>query len=324
MNVYSEFSHSHPKLNNIIHICDKNWHGIRNAASFAPGIKFLISFSSSDIDIEVSINSLIDLIDKNNSSIVLFHGISPVAEFTAKRLKLLKKNIEIHFVGHVNSTQFINEIEVDMINRAIEMKKNKIFKNLFSVKPNFYLISNFFEKQIIYNFPPNIENKNVISNGSISNYVFIPLSFGDWRKNVDTNVIAAKMMNFDTIIIKSPRYLIDKQNFNLIETGFLNQNDIFNLYRDTKFCLSITISECQPMTQLEAIANGADIFTGPLNLENTNTGYEEVFEIKCPDNLIEIKQKIEAYLNNDSVENIRNAYIDKRLKWAFESYLNIL
>ena len=322
MNILSNFNYNHPKLDNIVHICDENWHGIRNAANFAPGIKFLISFSNSNI--EKPLQNIIDLIDNNNSSILFFHGLSPVAELIAKRLKSLRKNIKINFVGHVNSTQFINEIEVDMINRAIEMKKNKIFSNLFSVKPNFFMVSNYFEKQILYNFPPNIQKRKKTSNNLLSNYVFIPLSHGDWRKNVDTNVIAARIMNLDTIIIKSPQYLVHTKNHNIIETGFLNKDNLFNLYRDTKFCLSITISECQPMTQLEAIANGADIFTGPLNLEDTNTGYEKIFEIKCPDNLKEISQKIETYLSQKSFEDMRNAYFKKRLDWAFESYLNIL
>ena len=39
----SKYSNTHKHLDNILHICDKDWHGVRNAASYSPGHKFLVS-----------------------------------------------------------------------------------------------------------------------------------------------------------------------------------------------------------------------------------------------------------------------------------------
>ena len=39
----SKYSHQDEQLDNILHVCDEHWHGIRNAAGYCPGNKFLIS-----------------------------------------------------------------------------------------------------------------------------------------------------------------------------------------------------------------------------------------------------------------------------------------
>ena len=71
-----------------------------------------------------------DLINEYNCRHI-FHGLSPNAETMANNLKNALKDLEINFIGHVNTTQFIHEFEIDMINRAIKLKKNKVFKTFF-------------------------------------------------------------------------------------------------------------------------------------------------------------------------------------------------
>ncbi len=315
----SKYSHQDEQLDNILHVCDEHWHGIRNAAGYCPGHKFLISHKNRQSP--DTVQEIKNLIDEYSIDHIFFHGLSPAAELIARGLKTSCANSTIDFVGHVNSTQFVHEFEVDMLNRAIDLKTEKVFRRLYSVKPHFDLVSTEFEAEPLFNFAPQISAPNRKTNQLLQHSVFIPLTHGDWRKNVDTNFYAAKHLNLEIVTIKPPTFQVGKQNSKVTTVGFLDPERLFNLYSATKFTLAITMSECQPMTQLEALSNNSAVFTGPLNLPDSNTGYESIFEIASPDNLKEITDKILAWMEEDSTEKTQQRYLEIRNKWARESYL---
>lgn len=255
-------------LDSVLHVFDQDWHGIRSATACLPGGKLAISHQR-ELGGE-EIRHIEGLIFKHGFKAVCFQGYSEKADQLAGILHGdFGRDLPLCVVTHVTTSQFEHTFEINMLGRIYDRIGKGILWRAGSVKPNFYLFHDRTWEQCIINMPPEVSRLRFAGRRREPRTVFIPVE-NTWRKNLYTQVIAAHgSAGVDRIMLVNwPSHLeqlmpLDKVNV----VGFQPLRGLLNYLGLAEVVMNVTLSECQPMTQLEALAVQTPTLTGPLRLE---------------------------------------------------------
>ncbi len=259
-----ERAHQHQDLNNVMHIFDVFWHGIRSATACLPGHKIAISHKqavSGD-----GIHHLYAYLHKHQVQHICYQGFS---ENALKLAELLQQEfgskIQQYVITHVSSAQFENQFEMLMLNKMLAGLKSGLFKRLGSVKPRFSSTIPEFFPQTLINLAPKI-----IPNISLRelNRVLIPVE-NNWRKNLYTNVLAAVYSDaVQTInVVNWPNGIEDLVPSDKLEwIAFMRPSQMLSQAASSAAIMHASLIECQPMTQLEALAVGTPCINAKLGI----------------------------------------------------------
>jgi len=313
-----------------MHVFDADWHGIRNASSFAPGHKFSISHLQ-EPDGEL-IRHLLGVIYGADIHHVVFQGYSHSAHALVNILARRRPNrVKLYVVAHVATSQFDNSFEPEMLGLLREAHRDGKIRRLASVKPNFRDVAPFFSEILIYNFIPVLPKHDTESEVDPQT-VLVPLE-NTFRKNLYTNIIAAlNSTAVNRIIsINQPSFLERLRDISKVEViGYQRNKRILEWMRSVGCVLNVTYAECQPMTQLEAIACGTACLTGPLNLpvlrELPLTSYTQVAAADDPSYITEkLNTLLELRTNSqDKYAALVREYSDTLTLLARDSYRALL
>ena len=261
-----QFSHSIAEFDVVLHVFNADWHGIRAASGYAPGLKLAIS-DKTGLDGD-AIRHIFGIIVKHKIKKVVFQGYSNTASTLCEAIhRIFGNSVEIYAVTHVTSAQFDNPFELQMLALLRSQKARRVIKRLGSVKPNFIDIVDNYWPRTILNFAPNI----VAQPGQfhkLDSSVFISIE-NSWRKNLYTNIIAAQIcddvktvyaVNFPTGLEK----LTDLDKITM--TPYRKGADLLGFMASMRVLMNASLAECQPMTQLEGFAVGTPCLTGKLNI----------------------------------------------------------
>lgn len=259
-------THHFPGFEQVVHVAHHEWHGIRNCTAALPGNKLLIP-----ADEELSqeeINEILLQLDRMDIRKVVFQGYSSNADKLLLRIAAgFAGDIDCFAVTHVTTTQFEHHFEIDQQRLLLNRLQYGLLKRLGSVKPDFgAAIEGYWDKTLI-NFAPNIESSlQVEKSPEVTTYAPLDIS---WRKNMYTNIIAASICD-NIQYVKTSNYpeglagIFDMSK--VVLTGYLRGMALLEEMGRSHAVLVATLAECQPMTQLEAMAMGTPSLTGPLGL----------------------------------------------------------
>lgn len=267
----TRFMHPVSGFDTVLHIAHKEWHGIRQSVAYAPGHKLLIPAESaleSDQDEFKVRKSIGDTIERLGITHVTFQGYSDNADMVLIYLRArFGPGLGCFAVNHVTTSQFDNYFEMVMLDRMFTRVRHGMLDGIASVKPDFGKVFPEIWDGLILNYAPHLPQFD-LPPASGSTDLYAPLA-ADWRKNMFTNVLAAELAsNVDRIKVTNIPYGLE----NLVSlkklkyVGFLKDFDLFAEMADSTAVLLATLAECQPMTQLEAMAVGTPALTGPLRL----------------------------------------------------------
>lgn len=260
-------AHRDPRLASVLHIFDRHWHGIRSATACLPGGKLAISHKNALTPEETK--RVCRVLRERGYRKVCFQGYSDVADTLVEALhREFGADVAVYVVTHVTTSQFEHHFELGMLERIYNKVANRQIARTASVKPNFHL---FLEKAwppCIVNVPPDLSRLIVALPKREPGNVFMPLE-NTWRKNLYTQVIAAQGSSKvrRVCLANWPIYLdrvfpLDKAQL----VGFLPFPALLAHMRLAQVVMNVSFSECQPMTQLEALAVGTPTLVGPLRL----------------------------------------------------------
>lgn len=261
----------------VLHIAHKEWHGIRQSVAYCPGHKLLIPAESEleprsqpgEMGGMLARKSIGDEIERRGITHVVFQGYSENAEIVLLYLRArFGPGLRCFAINHVTTSQFDNYFEMVMLDRMFTRLRYGMLNGIASVKPDFGKVFPEIWGGLILNYAPNLPSFGFDGPGDSSD-LYAPLA-ADWRKNLFTNVLAGELAdNVDRIKITNIPYGLEnlaglkKMNY----VGFLKNEDLFAEMASSIAVLLATLAECQPMTQLEAMAVGTPALTGPLRLE---------------------------------------------------------
>lgn len=322
------YAHRHKSLDNILHVFHLGWHGIRSATGALPGHKLGIhpdkALTGSAID------RIFEFIEEQGVSHIVFQAYSiESAKLAAILRNHFGSNLHISNISHVTASQLRYKFEIDMIEIVNNQIDDSILDKRGSVKPDVNSLLRSCHKNLIYNCSPNLQFENKQPDEKIA---FIPIE-NIFRKNLFTNCIAALESEFIKEIwtVNSPSHLskiVDVSNLKKID--FMNSEDLFSKMRKSSVVLNVTFAECQPMTQLEALACDTPCLTGALRLPVLeNTALARITTVTAPDNVSAITKTIDAVMEltladtqalNQMIADYRNC----ALELTIESYKNFL
>jgi glycosyltransferase involved in cell wall biosynthesis len=320
-------AHHHPDLDAVMHVFDSYWHGIRSATACLPGHKVAISHKSlPDGD---ALHYLMAYLESHKITRVCYQGFSECALTIANLVgREIGDNVQQFIVTHVSSAQFENPFEMQMLKIMLEGLETGLFRRLGSVKPRFSgVIPEFWERTLI-NLAPSIEYPYTLRDTST---VLIPVE-NHWRKNLYSNVLAAIQCD----LVKK----INVVNWpNAIENiADIDKLDLLPFMRpqqmlaNTASCAAVmhsSLIECQPMTQLEALAVGTPCITARLGVhaEIDSHPLTQLCEVDFPDDVGALTQTLDTLcqLWRDDSANLHGMvadYLAMRTRLSMQSYLD--
>lgn len=261
-----QFAQTFDGFEQVLHIFNADWHGVRAASAYAPGHKLAIS-EKDGLDGE-AIRHIFGIISKYRINRVVFQAFSHVASNLCGAIhRQFGREVEIHVITHVTSTQFENHFEMEMQALLLQLMDKGVIKRIGSVKPRFSDVIPAVWPATVLNFSPNIGDLTAQLN-TVPGTAFVPIE-NSWRKNLYTNMIAVHnceaidsvfSVNFPTGLEKIRT--MDKLSL----TSFKRGPDLMGFMASMEVLMNVTLAECQPMTQLESFAVGTPCLTAPLRL----------------------------------------------------------
>jgi hypothetical protein len=274
-------AHSDPAMRHVLHVFDQHWHGIRSATACLPGTKLGISHKN-EITRE-ELRQIDRLISERGFRVLCFQGYSETADRLVDHLHAkFGSDLRLCAVTHVTTSQFEHHFEIAMLERIHDKVGSGVIARAGSVKPNFHLFHEKTWSSCIVNIPPDLSRIILALPMREPGNVFVPLE-NTWRKNLYTQVIAAHgspkvrrlcLVNWPTYLERL--MLLDKAQL----VGFQQLPGLLAHMRLAQLVLNVSLSECQPMTQLEALAVGTPAMVGPLRLpEFSNHAMSKLCEV---------------------------------------------
>lgn len=260
-------SHSDAALSRVLHVFDRSWHGIRSATACLPGGKLGISHEAELIGEDY--RHIEGLIYRYGFEAICFQGYSDKAD---RLVEILNRNfapdLRIYAVTHVTTSQFEHAFEMAMLKKIYDRLDQGFIRRVGSVKTNFHLFHPGTWPECILNIPPNLARLVVPLPARDPGTVFIPVE-NTWRKNLYTQVIAAHGSNLvdHVMMVNWPSQLDQLMRLPKIQiVGWQQLEGLLANIAVSSVVLNGSFAECQPMTQLEAVAIGRPTITGPLRL----------------------------------------------------------
>ncbi len=293
----TEWSHSDATLAGVVHLFHQEWHGIRAAAGYAPGVKVAVTTRRALTPVEQ--RTVVETLARPGTRAAILHGFSDNAEAL---LRLLRKELGPSFpilaVWHGSTAQFHFDNEVEGFERLLRLKRSGIVHRLACVKAGMHAISPEVFPRILLNFPPRVSE--LAGRGELSRTALVGMPV-DWRKNFYTNLYAAagstRLRRVYTITDFRRVPAVEGET-QIVARGRLSRRELLRAMRECDAVLYVTMSECQPMVALESMAVGAPCLTGPLGLDELdNHPYQRLAQVAVPDSIAGVRSALDRMLD---------------------------
>lgn len=292
-------AHRDPTLESVLHVMDRDWHGIRSATAALPGAKLAISHKNHLKPEET--RRVFRKIREHGYRAICFQGYSSTVDRLVEELRReFGAGLRLHVVTHVTTSQFEHHFEIEMLERIRQRLTAGFLTRVGSVKPRFHHFLPGIWPRCILNIPPDLSRLILALPSREAGTVFVPLE-NTWRKNLYSQVIAAhgseKVRRL--CLVAWPHDLerlmiLDKAQL----VGFQSLPGLLAHMRLAQVVANVSFSECQPMTQLEALAVGTPTLVGPLRLpEFSAHPLSALCEVREFDDPALLRQRFELILD---------------------------
>lgn len=322
------FANQDSRFDRVCHVFHQEWVGIRSAAGALPGHKLAISETTNWS--AGRLRALVDQFANLRIRAIVVHGMSDAIRQLTIVLHELGL-VDIYLVWHGNTAQWVNRGELEAINMALALNQRGLFKNVHAIRcgMNGLLGKNAFIPQLL-NMPPVVRNRTSMPRLKNGVTVFCP-SWNDVRKNLHSNVVAGILSD------KVNRILIFAQNLELpssttpvdkiIVLSHITQAATIELMATVDLVSNVTVIDCHPMVNLEALAVGTPTLEGPLFLDALEGHpYKHLVRVENVLSVEDIRQAIERVLSvpEQEMHQIMDDYRVQLTETSRQRYLQFL
>lgn len=259
----------HEDFDSVCHVFNREWIGIRAAAGALPGHKLAISAKHPISAADVA--RAVELLESHNIKKLVLQGMSE--SMHSLILGLAKKGkFDLFLVWHGAPAMWLNEHERKLVGFAIELTRRGVIKGMHGMRLGTEpLIGDRAYPKLLLNMPPRIPNEmpELTNRSARTNRVaFIP-SWHLLHKNVASSTLAAHV----TPEIKEIWLLDDtvakllKYNSKVKTLGPRSGRAMLQTMRQADVVINVSLIDCHPMVDLEALAVGTPCVRGPLFLD---------------------------------------------------------
>jgi hypothetical protein len=260
----TRWAHPGATATRLVQVFHQEWHGIRAAAGYLPGRKVAIAsdWLLGPLDMRRALEAC------QHAEAALLHSSSPNMRTFAQLLRWQAgSSLRIFAIWHGSTAQFHCDFEIEGFAELIALKRRGVLDGIACVKPGMHLLDAQVDERPLLNFPPRLDEP-APRRDRLRHAAFLPVP-NEWRKNFYTNLFAAGGdKRLRDIYVTAPHVLPPELSLpaRVIKLDRPSRTQLFQLLGDVDLVLNATLSECQPMTALEAMAHGIPCVTGPLSL----------------------------------------------------------
>ena len=211
-------------------------------------------------------------------------------------------------VWHGSTAQLHHREELDALDQFCRLRQQGLLNRVAGVKPGLHLLNDAIDPLLLLNLPPKLERP--LRREGLANAALIPLPV-DWRKNFYTNLYAAGgVPRLRTLYVTSDfqERRAFKPRAHVLKVLSPSRSQLFRLIADSDVVCNATLSECQPMTALEALALGVPCVTGSLGLGALDEHpYQRLVQVQQVDSLSALREAIEKLLDLSEKQNPRSS-----------------
>ncbi|MER2219113.1 hypothetical protein [Methylobacterium brachiatum] len=277
----------------------QQWVGIRQACGAFPVSKLAIdayhNWTAQDI------MDIVAEIESRNISTLVFHGMAPSTSRLIRGIKINCPSLKILSVWHGTMAGWAYEAELALFRELVVLLDRGTVDKVGFLRTGMNIVHKKSFKKCLFNIPP--KSDHIQRALPAFNDKPIVCLFGSWNnqwKNMYTNVIGAESSD-------NVAKIICYQNFSrglLSKTVHSPHGGLENHLTRTALvdlCLSVSINDCQPMTELEGLSVGTPSLRPNLDhSDKPQHEYERVFTVDRYLNPAEIGKHIDSLCKIDS------------------------
>ena len=317
------------KKNSVLAIYRKEWLGTSYATKELFEQTIGIGRLYSDDVIEYYAREIVN----KELKLIIFSAFDLSWSKLLEKIKELNPNQKIKVLWHGSNAMNIEEYDWNTLRTILEYSKFGLIDSIGFVKKSMYEFYNSkgFKCEFVMN-TLTIDKKKYIVNKETSKKVRIGVyASGDrWVKNFYNQLSAASMVK-NHLIDCVPRSEKTMDFANMINANMIGESkpiprdELLKRIASNDINIYVTFVECAPLLPLESFELGVPCITSNNHHYWSGTELEDYLIVDAPDNIIEIKKKIEYVLENK--EKIIKLYskwkkeYDKKAKKSIEEFI---
>lgn len=243
---------SMPGCERVLHVVLAPAGGVRSAAAYAPGHKLVVD--SDKALSPLAEKQICSAVAPLNPEVVVCHSFSPALASLAR--SLTAEGFRCVGVWHGATSQFYYGPERDAFQAMVTARREGVLRKMFAVKPGLHLASSAIEPEPFINFIPRLtpHPRGLGMKGA----ALVPAPI-NWAKNFHSNVLAAaadERLNSIWVTTECADHFEPRISRRIKLSVAPNRAEFFALLAKVDVVMNASLSECQPMTALEAMAHG--------------------------------------------------------------------
>jgi hypothetical protein len=251
------------RFNGVMHVFHQKWHGIRSAVGVLPGRKVGVPQDYQACGRDRAL--LTAKASEWGVRKAVFHGYSPAVEPLLKNL--CAEGIACYLVWHGNLAQLAWRPEVDFFSLAQRAAKRGLFRRAHMLKAGMdSIFANAFRPMLV-NGPPVLQSGRISPPFTTRTATALVPGYVDIRKNVHTSMIGCARSSIESVL----HYGRIRGEFPILSrckrVAYKDHDQHLMLLTQIDVTVNVSVIDCHPMVEMEALAAGAMSVTGPLYLD---------------------------------------------------------
>jgi hypothetical protein len=312
------------RFDRTVHIFHQNWHGIRSAAGTLPGNKAAFPLHKG-----LAPADLIEIVSRFEGwgiTKAVFHGFSYQAEKVLRAVT--GAGIECYLVWHGNLAQLVWEPEAQYFEAASAACRSGRFLRAHMMKAGMEKIFTNGFRPMLVNRAPDLPRSRLVAPFAGDRVIALVPAHTDIRKNLHTNLVAcATSEHISDVFYYASLAATPSILARCRQVSYSGHEGHLALLSGIDICVNVTVVDCHPMVDLEALGAGAMALSGPLNLDVLEEHeFTQLSTIQNPFSVEEIVERINrlAAMPKTEISAIIEDYKAKLNKICLSRYVEFL
>jgi SAM-dependent methyltransferase len=299
----TEFADVDVRFDRVCHVFHQEWIGIRAAAGALPGRKLAISASHALTAYDV--NAVLSLLRTAAVDRVVVHGFSPAMEAFIRAIHGAGFE-HINMVWHGAAAMWVFEGERDLAKAALQLVRKGIVRRMQGMRRGMdEVIGSRAYAPLLFNVAPKLAPPHLAAPKRNKGAIVFSPSWNLLHKNLVSNLLAAQFNDRvgEIWTVAQDLDLGRSLSSKLRHLGPRNGRAMLETMRQADIITNVTIVDCHPMVDQEALAVGVPCLRGPLFLDAyEDHPYVALTEVSNPLSVGDISKAMSRVLDVPHVE----------------------